>query len=69
MSPNNAMWLNIAVALLGGIVGGGISFSGILPDDISQQIVKYSAFTLSVYGIVNATLHGVSTSDKGPLVK
>jgi hypothetical protein len=63
------MWVNIIVAILAAIVSGGISFTGIFPEDISNNIVKYSAFILSVYSVINAVLHASSTSESGPLLK
>ena len=69
IEPKLAMWINVTVAILAAIVGGAISFSGILPSDISQEIVKYSSFTLSVYSVVNAALHSVSSENSGPIAK
>jgi hypothetical protein len=69
MSSSISMWINIVVAILAAIVSGGISFTDILPADISKDIVKYSAFILSVYSVVNAVLHATSTHEQGPLLK
>jgi hypothetical protein len=69
VSPNTSMWINIIVAILAAIVSGGISFTGILPTDIAKDIIKYSAFILSVYGVINAVLHATSTNEQGPLLK
>ena len=69
IDATTSMIINIIVALLGAIVGGIISFTGILPDPVSQSIVKYSAFTLAIYGVVNATLHGVSSPKPGLIAK
>ena len=67
IDPKTSMYINIAIALLGAIVGGGISFTGILPDPTSAAIVKYSAFVLSIYGVVNASISSVSSNKSGPL--
>ena len=67
ISPRISLYINIIVALLAAIVGGTISFSGLIPDPVSHAIVAWSSFILSVFGVVNAALHSVSSSSDGPL--
>ena len=67
IDPKTTMIINIIVAILAAIVGGGISFAGIIPPDAAQLITKWSAFVLSIYGVVNVAMTSVSSNKPGPL--
>ena len=67
ISPKISIYINIIVAILAAIVSGTVSLSGLVPDPVSHAIVTWSAFFLSIYGVVNAALHSVSSSAEGPL--
>ena len=67
INPITSMYVNIIVAILAAIVSGVISFAGLIPDPISHAIVSWSAFILSIYGVVNATLHSISSTKDGPM--
>ena len=67
IDPKTTMIINIVVALLAAIVGGGISFAGIIPPETAQLITKWSAFALSIYGVVNVAMTSVSSNKPGPL--
>ena len=67
ISPKISIYINIIVAILAAIVSGTVSLSGLVPDPVSHAIVTWSTFLLSIYGVVNAALHSVSSSAEGPL--
>jgi len=67
IDPKLAMAINIIVAILAAIVGGAISLSGIVPSEDALLITKWSAFVLSIYGVVNAAISSVSSNKPGPL--
>ena len=67
IDPKTTMVINIIVALLAAIVGGTISLSGIVSAEDAQIITKWSAFALSIYGVVNAAMSAVASNKPGPL--
>ena len=67
ISPKTSIWINVFVALLAAIVSGTVSFAGLIPDPVSHAIITWAAFGLSVYGVVNAALHSVSSEKEGPM--
>src|SRR5271157_1780329 len=67
VNPNTAAILNIVIAVLAAIVSGTISLSGLVPDPISHAIITWSAFILSIYGVINATLHSISSTKDGAM--
>jgi uncharacterized membrane protein len=69
MPPNIAMYISITIALIAAIVAMIVSFFGITSDEVLQDITKYAALIVSVYGIINALFHSLSTSATGPLLK
>lgn len=67
IDPKTSMIINIVMAVLAAIVGGGISLTGIVPSADEQIIIKWAAFVLSIYGVINAALSSVSSNQQGPL--
>lgn len=68
VDPKISMWLNIVIAVLAGIAGGTISLSNVMPPDTARVVVGYATFMTSLFGIINAVLHGTSAPNAGPLV-
>ena len=67
ISPKTSIYVNLIAALLLAIVNGVISFSGLVPDPVNHAIITWATFALSVYGVINAALHSVSSPSDGPL--
>ena len=67
ISPNVSMWINAIIAVLAAIAGGAISLTDLVPPGPAHLIMSWSAFIVSVYGVINAVLHGASSSQPGPL--
>ena len=63
MNPAIAMWLNFAMAALGGV-------ATVAPSAVGAQgsvVVQGAAAAVSILGILNGFLHGFSTPAAGPL--
>ena len=67
ITPKTSIYINVFVAVLAAIVSGGVSLSGLVPDPINHDIIRWSAFILSIFSVVNAALHSVSAPSDGPL--
>jgi len=67
ISPKTSIYVNLIAALLLAVVNGVISFSGLVPDPVNHAIITWATFALSVYGVINAALHSVSSPSDGPL--
>ncbi len=67
ISPKLSMYINLMVAVLAALVSGTISLAGLVPDPVTHEIVQWSTFILSVYGVISAAMHSVSASSDGPL--
>lgn len=67
IDPKISMWVNIVVAVLGAVVGAGAQLTVIFGQGRAQAIVSICGLLLTIGGSVNAALHGVSSSNSGPL--
>jgi uncharacterized membrane protein (DUF441 family) len=63
------MWLNVLVAVLAGISSGAISLTDILDPVTAHKIVAWTTFLVAVIAVANVGLHGMSTPNRGPLLK
>jgi hypothetical protein len=69
VSPNIAMHISLIVAFLAAFIAIIVSFLGVSSDAVLQTVTKYTALIVSVYGVINAALHSISTQEAGPLLK
>jgi uncharacterized membrane protein len=69
MSPNISMYISLIVAIIAAIIAIIASFFGISSDIVLQTVTRYTALIVSVYGVINAAFHSISTQEVGPLLK
>ena len=69
VSPKVSMWINLIVVLLGALAGAGAQLTPIFGTGVASQIISYSSFAVSVLGLFNTALHGVSAPVAGPITK
>jgi hypothetical protein len=67
ITPQTSVYINVLVAVLAAIVNGAISFANLVPDPVNHEIVTWAALILSIFGVINAALHSVSSPSEGPL--
>jgi hypothetical protein len=67
ISPAVSMWLNIGLTVMAAVANGSVQLTGIVPAGVAHDATVWTSSLLTIYGIVNAGLHGVSSSAQGPL--
>lgn len=69
LNPATSMWLNIAVAVLGGLTTAGATMTDLFGQGPSQKIMAGIGLASLLVGSVNGALHGSSPPVAGPLAK
>ena len=67
VDPKVSMWINIAVSVLGVVVGAGAQLTVLFGQGRAQAIISVCGLLLAVGGAVNGALHGYSGPEPGPL--
>jgi hypothetical protein len=69
IDPKISMWLNIAMSVLGALMGASAELTTIFGQGTSQAIISVCGLVLTVVGAINGALHGVSGPEAGPMVE
>ena len=68
ISPQSAMWLNVAFLILTGIGAGTLLFPGV-SDTVVTMIKGYAADAAFIISAVNVVFHAYSSPTSGPMLK
>jgi hypothetical protein len=69
VNPRTSAIINVVLAVLGIIAGMTAQLTPVFGAGTTQLIVTTAGSVVTLYGIINGTLHGVSAPVAGPLVK
>jgi FtsH-binding integral membrane protein len=68
LDPKISMIINIVLAVLGVLAGAGAYWTSMFGAGRGQAIVGTIGLVLAIVAAINATLHGYSSAQAGPMV-
>ncbi len=69
VNPCISFWLGVAVTILVGIGGGSVSLTNVVPEAWVPTVHAVSNLLGFIGTAILTALHGISSGQKGPLVK